>query len=57
MLRLREIKKEIERQESLLKCSKATYDNAVKKDGPIARLALGRMANAQKRLDELKQMR
>lgn len=53
-MRLREKKKEIARQESLLKRSQATYASATTKDGPIARMALTRIANAEKALKELK---
>jgi len=54
MMRLREIKKEIERQESILKSAKASYDSQPAKDGPIARMALNRMAVAQKKIGILK---
>jgi hypothetical protein len=53
-LRYREIKKESAEQLSKYKKYKAIYDSQPNKDGPIARLSLTRMSQAQNRLKELR---
>ena len=53
-MRLREFNKELEKQTSIYKRNKAAYDSQTIKDGPIARIALSRMANAEKIINELK---
>ena len=53
-MRLREVNKELEKQTSILKRNKAIYDSQTIKDGPIARIALSRMANAEKVINGLK---
>jgi hypothetical protein len=52
-MRLREINKELKKQESLFKQSKAAYDTAPNKDGPVARLHLTRMERARQEIARL----
>jgi iron uptake system EfeUOB component EfeO/EfeM len=53
-LRQRQVKKELERLDSLYKKSKAFYDTVKDKDCPVARLLYNRMQLALERLNTLK---
>lgn len=45
--RPRELKKELQKQESIYKKYKAVYDHIALKDCPLARMALSRYSNAE----------
>ena len=54
MLRQRQVKKELERLDSLYKKSKASYDAIKDKNCPVARLNYNRMQSAFERMNTLK---
>jgi archaellum component FlaC len=53
-MRQRQIKKELERLDSIYKSNKAAYEAITKKDSPLGRLHFNRMETAREQMNNLK---